>query len=164
MTPPSTEDLTVTPAPLSSRDARRLIERLDAELAERYPDPADNHLALDQAEVAEAHGVFLIARLTGEPVGCGALRRIGPGIGEIKRMYVAPASRGYGVGRRLLSELERYGRRLGLNRLVLETGERQPEAIGLYERAGFARIDRFGPYLHSPASVCLGKDLESVAP
>lgn len=151
--------LTVTPARLSSTDARRLIRQLDTELAERYPDPADNHLTLDEAEVAEAHGVFLIARLAGQPVGCGAVRRIGPGLGEIKRMYVAPASRGYGVGRRLLSELEQHARRWGMDRLVLETGERQPEAIRLYERAGFVHIDRFGPYLHSPASICLGKDL-----
>lgn len=105
--------------------------------------------------------MFLVARIAGEPVGCGALRRIGPGTGEIKRMYVVPANRGHGVARRLLAELERYAGRLGLTRLVLETGERQPEAIGLYERAGFTRIDRFGEYVNSPASVCLGKDLGS---
>lgn len=154
MAVPAPGSLTIEPASLADADARRLTDRLDAELSERYPDPADNHL-----EVNGEPGVFLIVRIAGEPVGCGALRRIGAGTGEIKRMYVAPATRGYGIGRRLLAELERYARHLGLTRLVLETGERQPEAIALYEHARFARIDPFGDYVNSPASVCMGKDL-----
>jgi putative acetyltransferase len=154
------ERLAITPEPLSSADARALIARLDAELTERYPNPDDNHFELSAEQVSEERGVFLIARMDAEPVGCGALRQVEPAVGEIKRMYVAPSARGAGVGRRLLAELERYARRLGLRRLVLETGERQPEALRLYERAGFSRIDCFGEYLATPVSLCMAKSLD----
>ncbi|MQA84816.1 MAG: GNAT family N-acetyltransferase [Streptosporangiales bacterium] len=160
--------LSITAEPLSSSDARALIARLDAELTERYPNPEDNHFDLAAEQVDAGRGVFLVARLTDGPVtgpiGCGALRRIETETteptGEIKRMYVAPSARGLGIGRHLLTELERHAHELGLRRLVLETGERQPEAIRLYERAGFSRIDRFGGYVNSPMSVCMGKAIE----
>jgi GNAT superfamily N-acetyltransferase len=151
---------TIAPEPLASPDARTLVAELDAELTERYPNPADNHLTLAVEEVSEDRGVFLVARADGRPVGCGAVRRIDPATGEIKRMYVSPAERGRGLGGRLLAELERHARALGLRRLVLETGERQPESIRVYERAGFVRIARFGEYVDSPASVCMGKELD----
>jgi putative acetyltransferase len=151
--------LTIAPEPLNSPAVRALIARLDAELSERYPDPADNHFELTAEEVSDSEGVFLVARLDGEPVACGALRRLEPQTGEIKRMYVAVSERGMGIGRRVLAALERHASALRIRRLVLETGERQPEAIALYERAGFRRIDRFGAYVNSPASVCMGKDL-----
>lgn len=151
---------TIAPEPLTSPDARALIAELDTELTERYPNPADNHFRLTEDEVGEGRGVFLVARSAGRPVGCGALRRIDPTTGEIKRMYVAPSERGRGLGGRLLAELERRALALGLRRLVLETGERQPESIRVYERAGFGRIDRFGEYVDSPASVCMGKELD----
>jgi putative acetyltransferase len=154
------ERLAITPEPLSSADARALIARLDAELTERYPNPDDNHFELSAEQVSEERGVFLIARMDAEPVGCGALRQVEPAVGEIKRMYVAPSARGAGVGRQLLAELERHARRLGLRRLVLETGERQPEALRLYERAGFSRIDCFGEYLATPVSLCMAKSLD----
>jgi putative acetyltransferase len=150
----------IAPEPLASPVARALIARLDAELTERYPNPADNHFRLDAEEVVEGRGVFLVARSGDHPIGCAALRRIDVVTGEVKRMYVDPSHRARGVGDRLLGELERHARGLGLLRLVLETGERQPESIRLYERAGFVRIDRFGEYLDSPASVCMGKRLE----
>lgn len=110
--------LTIAPEPLASSDARALIARLDAELTARYPDPEDNHFELTEDQVADGRGVFVIARLaTGPvtgPVGCGALREIEPGTGEIKRMYVAPSARGLGIGRHVLGELERHARRLGI--------------------------------------------------
>jgi putative acetyltransferase len=152
-------EIAIAPEPLSSPVAADLIARLDAELTERYPNPDDNFFELTTEQVGEDHGVFLVARAAATPVGCAALRRLDGHTGEVKRMYVAPSTRGAGVGRRLLDELERHARRLGLRRLVLETGERQPEAIRLYERAGFTRIPRFGEYVDSPMSVCMGKAL-----
>jgi GNAT superfamily N-acetyltransferase len=74
-------------------------------------------------------------------------------------MYVAPEERGRGVGRALLAALEAAARALGLSRLVLETGDRQREAIALYRRAGFRDIPPFGEYVGSPLSVCMGKEL-----
>ena len=76
---------------------------------------------------------------------------------EIKRMYVDPAVRGRKVGLALLDALEARAGALGVTRFVLETGDRQHEAIGLYERAGYARIPPFGDYVDSPLSVCMGK-------
>jgi GNAT superfamily N-acetyltransferase len=101
----------------------------------------------------------LVARVGAEPGGCGAVRRIDTETGEIKRMYVAPAFRGRRVGARLLAALEAEARRLRLARLVLETGTRQVEALGLYRAAGYAVIPAFGEYVDSPLSVCMEKRL-----
>lgn len=155
----STVDVSVEPESLDDADGQRLIAELDADLTARYPNPEDNHLDLAPEEVGESRGVFLIARLGGVAVGCAALRDIGGGDGEIKRMYVSPTARGRGIGGLLLAELERRARSLGMRRLVLETGEKQPEALRLYERTGFAPIPRFGKYVYTTASLCLAKDL-----
>jgi putative acetyltransferase len=152
-------DVVVERADILSGEARSLIEALNAELSSRYPEDGATHFRLDPDEVAPGHGAFLVARRTGRPVGCGAVRRIEAGIGEVKRMYVSPEARSGGVGRAVLTALENETRALGLVRLVLETGIRQPEAIALYERAGFSRIPAFGEYVHSPLSVCMAKDL-----
>jgi putative acetyltransferase len=156
----SSPPLTIVTEPLDSAAVRMLIARLDAELTERYPVVADRHFELTGEQVGQGRGVFLVARLGDEPVGCGGLRRLDRVTGEIKRMYVAPPVRGAGVGRRLLAELERHARRLGMRRLVLETGRLQAAAIHLYERAGFARIPCFGEYDDTRMSVCMGKSLD----
>jgi len=158
---PGSADVTVERADVLSPGARVLIEALNAELLSRYPEPSTDHFLLDADDVAPGRGAFLIALRAGEPVGCGALRRIEPGTGEIKRMYVSPAARGAGVGRAVLAALEAEARALGLECLVLETGVRQPEAIALYERAGFARIGRFGDYEDHALSIFMGKDLSA---
>jgi GNAT superfamily N-acetyltransferase len=109
--------------------------------------------------VAEGRGAFVVARVGGQPAGCGAIRRIAADTGEIKRMYVAPALRGQGIGARVLATLEAEARGLRLSRIVLETGARQPEALGLYRRAGYVEIPAFGEYVGSPLSVCMEKRL-----
>jgi putative acetyltransferase len=152
-------DVVVERADLRSREAAILIAALDAELWGRYPELGAAPVRVDPAEVAAGRGAFLIATRAGRPVGCGAVRRIEPGVGEIKRMYVRPDARGSRIGRAVLDALETEARRIGLRRLVLETGARQPEAIALYERAGFSRIPAFGEYADSPLSVCMAKDL-----
>lgn len=156
---PAGAAVTVARADIRSPRALALIHALDAELLGRYPEPGANHFEVDAEEVAPGRGAFLIAARAGEAVGCGAVRRIEPGTGEIKRMYVSPAARGAGVGRAVLAALEAEARALGLARLLLETGVRQPEAIALYERAGFSRTGPFGDYEDHPLSVFMGKDL-----
>lgn len=74
-------------------------------------------------------------------------------------MYVDPRARGKGIGRIVFARLESEARSLGVRRIVLETGVRQPEAIALYSRAGFSEIPAFGEYLGSAWSVCMGKEL-----
>jgi GNAT superfamily N-acetyltransferase len=149
----------VSRADLASTVAGRLIAALNAELQQRYPEPGANHFRLDLDEVAAGRGAFFIATADGEPVGCGAVRRLDEQTGEIKRMYVVPAARGRGVARRVLEALEAEAAALGLRRLVLETGARQVEAIALYQRAGFVEIERFGEYVESPLSLCMAKEL-----
>ena len=154
--------LEVRRADVLSTAAEQLFAALNAELTERYPEEGANHFSLHSEEVAEGRGALFIAYVDGCSVGCGAVRRIEPGVAEIKRMYVAPGARGHGVGRQVLSALEAEARRLGAIRLVLETGPRQLEAIALYSRAGFSPIPLFGDYLNSPhpeLSVCMAKDL-----
>lgn len=159
--------LEIAPEPLTSDVAASLIGALNTELAERYPEPGATHFRLDPSEVAPGAGMFVVARLSGQPVGCGAVRwlrdpalvrELGPAAGELKRMYVAPEMRGYGIGRALLARLEDEARTLGLTRLVLETGTRQAEALALYRNAGFTPIPAYGEYTASPGtSVCLAK-------
>jgi putative acetyltransferase len=144
-----------------SRAAYELILALNAELAHRYPEPDANHFRLTKDEVAPGRGAFLIARSEGEPIGCGALRKIDTDTAEIKRMYVAPNHRGLGVGRELVKKLETVALDLGVYRLVLETGARQPESLALFRRCGFVEIPKFGEYVDSPLSVCMEKTLTS---
>jgi GNAT superfamily N-acetyltransferase len=103
--------------------------------------------------------VFLVARVDGEPLGCGALRTLDAVTAEIKRMFVRPGGRGRGIGRALLGELERHARALGVRRMLLETGGKQREALVLYERAGYVPVPPFGRYVGAPQSLCFGKDL-----
>ena len=126
---------------LLSPVAAVLSDALNAELLGVYPEEGACHFRLDPDEVHVARGAFLVARADGTPVGCGAIRKVDTGTAELKRMYVAPGMRGRGIGRRVLAALELEGRRLGVRRLVLETGERQTEAGST---PGPARIPPFG--------------------
>jgi GNAT superfamily N-acetyltransferase len=108
-------------------------------------------------------GVFLVIRDDdGRAVGCGGIARFDETRGEVKRMYVVPAARGRGLGRRLLVELEAQASELGYTSVVLETGDRQPEALGLYESAGFERIPCYPPYDTRELSLCFEKRLEGM--
>src|SRR6059058_1721605 len=98
----SSDGVLVQRGDLLSPAARALIEALNAELSDRYPEPGANHFRLDPDEVADGQGAFLIASSGGRPVGCGAVRRIEARTGEIKRMYVSPDARGRGIGRAVL--------------------------------------------------------------
>ena len=149
--------ITVLPDDPGSPPARLLLEQLDRHLTGLYP-PESNHLlsveALRRPEVT-----FLTARLGDQVVGCGAFVNRGGEYAEVKRMFVLTAVRGLGVGRRILEELESLIRAAGLGLARLETGVRQPEALRLYEKAGYRRRGPFGEYLDDPLSVFMEKDL-----
>jgi putative acetyltransferase len=140
---------------------RELIGELDAELRDTYPEEGAVHDRLDPADVAPGHGVLLVAIEDGTdaPLGCGAVRLREPGVGEIKRMYVRPQARGLGIGRALLGALEAEAAALFADRVVLETGARQVEAVELYRRAGYTEIERFGEHADSPHSLCMARSL-----
>jgi GNAT superfamily N-acetyltransferase len=157
--------------PFDSPVAQALVEELMADLDERYADDSADgddpdvaaHFEVRVEQVTPPAGVFLVARLDGVPIGCGAVRPLKggvPGVAEIKRMYTAPAARRRGVSRALLAELECEAAGLGYRRLQLETGLRQLEAIALYESAAYHRIPSYGQYMGHELSRCFAKDLE----
>jgi GNAT superfamily N-acetyltransferase len=154
------DTITIARAELTADVSRALIASLNAELRGVYSEPGATHFHLDPEEVSDGRGAFLVAYREGAPVGCGALRLLDAETAELKRMYVSPAMRGKGLGRRLVAALEAEARALGVRRLVLETGIRQAAALALYRGTGFRPIPLFGEYCLSPdTSVCLGKEL-----
>jgi len=160
---PRMNAITLHREPLDSAAALELILALNRELDARYPEEGANHFRLDPAEVAPGRGGFFVARRGTTLAGCGAVRLVDAGAAEIKRMYVPPALRGQGIAWQLLAHLEAEARRLGATRLLLETGERQFESVALYRRAGFVEIPRYGEYVDSPLSLCMGKALADEA-
>jgi putative acetyltransferase len=152
--------IVITRTDLAAEVSRTLITELNAELSGVYSEPGANHFRLDPEEVADGRGIFLVVYRNREPVGCGAFRRLDEVTAELKRLYVAPAARGLGLGRRLVEALEDEARTQGVRRLVLETGIRQAAALALYRTTGFEPIPLYGEYCLSPAtSICLGKDI-----
>jgi putative acetyltransferase len=149
--------VTIAAEPFDSVDARRLVEALDAHLASRYTPEQRFGPNLKPAQLAPGLGTFVVARLEGRAVGCGAVRLLDPTTVEVKRMYVEPELRGRGVAKQILEHLEGAGRELGARRAVLETGVYQDEAIGLYRRAGYTEVACWGEYTTSPTSVCYEK-------
>jgi GNAT superfamily N-acetyltransferase len=104
-------------------------------------------------------GVFLVGREDGRAIVCGGICRFDETRAELKRMYVVPDARGRGLGRELLVALEDEARALGYTGVVLETGERQQEAVGLYEAAGYVAIPCYGVYATQAISRCYEKRL-----
>ena len=135
-----------------SADAQWCVGQYFAELNARFNTGFDPSLSIsaDIAELTPPAGLFLIARVGGRPVGCGALKFHAGAPAELKRMWVARDARGLGVGRRLLAELEREARDAGVEVLHLETNASLTEAIALYRKTGFVEVPAFNdePYAH----------------
>ena len=150
-----------------------------AEIPPRYGEVLDTEAAAERAAAVLAanatflgeRSVFLLAMAEEQAIGCGGIQPIavgddqetssfaGPLTGEVKRMYVVKDWRRLGVGTAILAALEERARVLGYRRLVLETGDRQPEAAALYSAGGWVRIAPFGPYVGDTTSVCFEKPL-----
>ena len=128
-------------------EVRALIAELDTTLLELTPPEFCFHLSAE--EMAEPSVTVFVARDDGAAVACGALKRHGDGIAEVKRMYTRPSHRGRRIGALIVAEIEALARHEGLKQLVLETGDRHPAAWTVYERAGFTRC---GPVLDYPDS------------
>jgi putative acetyltransferase len=153
------QSLSVGEEPFDAADSQRLIAELDAHLASRYLPEQRFGPNLKREHLEPGLGTFIVARLDGEAVGCGALRKLDASAGEVKRMYVSRWRRGAGIGKAILDRLTAHAFELGLRRLVLETGIHQQEAISLYRSAGFRQIPCWGEYQQSETSVCFEKDL-----
>lgn len=155
-----TLDIVLRRGEIQSSEAQQLIAELNAVVLELYPEEGtEESFALEAHEVAPGRGTFLVAYVDGMAVGCGAVRRLDAGMAEVKRMYVRPEARRRGVAVAILAELEAEARRLGVSRLALETGPRQPEAIALYLREGFVETAPYGEHEEHPLSVYMAKVL-----
>jgi GNAT superfamily N-acetyltransferase len=137
----------VEPASWDDVDVQRLAADQQAEVRARYDGKGEPGTPPSASDIS----IVLVARDDdGTALGCGALRVLGDGVAEVKRMYVAPAARGRGVAKAVLAGLEEAARERGWTTLRLETGPRQPEAIGLYSQAGYRPIEAFGAYVDAP--------------
>ena len=128
-------------------EVRVLIAELNATLLELTPPEFCFHMTAEQ--MAGPDTTVFVARENGEAVACGALKRHDGRIGEVKRMYTRPSHRGRKIGAEIVARVESVARTEGIERLVLETGDRHPAAWTVYERAGFTRC---GPVLDYPDS------------
>jgi GNAT superfamily N-acetyltransferase len=134
----------------ASRAARWCVAQYFAELAARFDggfDPGQS-LPAEDAGLRPPAGAFLVASVDGAPVACGAVKSIAPGVGSLKRMWVAPSARGLGLGRRMLAALESQARELEVTTLRLETNRALAEAIHLYQSSGYVEVAPFNadPY------------------
>lgn len=176
-------DLELVEVEWGTSEGAALVERLMSDLDQRYApstigdepsppgrpraappaaEPDEPRWAIDPTTVVRPQGAFVVARLGGVPVGCGALRPLpggSNGVAEVKRMFTAPEARGRGVARAVLERLVVIAQDLGRPVVVLETGTRQHEALALYQDAGWYPLEPYGEYRDHSLSRCFGLDL-----
>ena len=131
--------------PGDSDDARSCLAAYFAELSERFKSSFDP----GSTNMREDGSILILARSANKPVGCGVLRPLGPGVGEIKRMWVAPSARGTGLARRLLRALEAEAASRGFGAVRLDTNRALVEAFSLYRSAGYREIERYNDNPHA---------------
>jgi DNA-binding MarR family transcriptional regulator/predicted N-acetyltransferase YhbS len=136
--------VSIAPEDQSSADARWCLDHYFAELAERFEEPFDPRRTLPTGEL----DVFLVARLSGQPAACGALKTLHPGVGELMRMWVDRPHRGLGIATRLLAALEDCARARGHHAVRLYTNRALAEAQAMYRAHGYVEIARYNddPY------------------
>jgi len=137
-------------------DFRALVALLDADLAKRDGDEHDFYAQFNKIEnIRNA----VVCYVDDKPIGCGAFKAFDQQKVEIKRMFVKPEYRGHGIGLNILKELELWAAELNYPQCILETGKKQPEAIRLYQKAGYTVIKNYGQYENVENSVCMLKDI-----
>lgn len=159
-------ELDLVPTGYDDEVVRALDEEVQQVYVQRYGGRDETPMSVEQ--FAPPSGHFVVGYLDGRPVTMGGWRLRADAAGttlpgrrpaEIKRMFVREDARGCGLGRRVLAELERSAAAAGVDWLVLETGDRQPEAVALYRSAGYVDVDAFGVYADEDGSIYLGKPL-----
>jgi ribosomal protein S18 acetylase RimI-like enzyme len=155
------------PRPYGHPDVVALTNAVQAHYQELYGGPGDES-PVETSDFEAPTGHFVVGYLEAVPVAMGGWRRLGdrpglpsPNAAEIKRMYVAPSTRGRGLSRVVLAELEASARAAGVDWLVLETGRPQRSAIGLYRASGYTEVDGapYGHYVGHPDAVHLGRSI-----
>jgi len=139
------------------KDFNLLVNYLDDELTMV---DGDDHVFYSQFNKTDKIHHVVVAYFYDIPAGCGALKEYREGTMEVKRMYVFPHSRNKGLATLVLKELEKWAVELKCQRIILETGKRQPDAVRLYEKNGYKRIPNYDQYEGVENSLCFAKDLE----
>ncbi len=151
--------ITVIRTDSNNKDFIELVRFLDADLAER---DGDEHSFYAQFNSIDKIKYVIVAYDNGTPVGCGALKEFAPNTMEVKRMYTVTEQRGKGIASKVLGELERWAEELSYEKCILETGKRQPEAIGLYKKKGYKPIPNYGQYAGTENSLCFEKEIKLI--
>ena len=150
-------EIKIRPAEFGEPAVRALVVDVLAELSERYGGTGDD-TPIAEDDFDAPNGAFLVADDGERLVGCAGWRRHGEDA-ELKRMFTAKKMRGRGLARRMLAAIERSARDAGCRRLILETGDKQPEAVALYASAGYERIEDFGFYAGHDSVLSYAKSL-----
>jgi putative acetyltransferase len=137
-------------------DFINLVALLDADLSIR---DGDEHAFYAQFNKIAMIRNVVVCYINDNAIGCGAFKHYEEKQAEIKRMFVLPEYRGHGIGLNILKELELWAAELNYTTCILETGKKQPEAIRLYQKAGYSAIPCYGQYLHVENSVCMKKSI-----
>ncbi len=144
----------VTP---DNRDLHALIKKLDAHMLRLYP--AEGIFGVDFSDPKVMELTFCVAYVNGTAAGCGALKPLGDGEAELKRFFVEPGFRGRGIATMILDFVEGKARDAGISLMRLETGPSQPDAIALFQKAGYRETEAYGEYVGCVYSYCMGKAL-----
>lgn len=137
-------------------DFKKLILLLDNELNDQYGDKQNYY---DRFNKIEECKTVVIAKSNNDSIACGCFKTITEDSVEIKRMFVNKNYRGQGISKKILTELETWAKELGFDFALLETGYKQKEAIGLYEKYGYRKTDNYGPYTGIDTSVCMKRKI-----
>ena len=146
--------ITCTKTDSENKDFQKLVQELDADLRIR---DGEEHSFFAQFNKIDSIRNVVVAYEQEVPVGCGAIKYYDENTMEVKRMYVPPEYRGKGIASIVLATLENWAKELGYKKCILETGEKQPEAIALYHKNQYNVIPNFGQYADVPTSVCFEK-------
>lgn len=139
-----------------NKDFIELVAVLDADLKIR---DGEDHSFYSQFNKIDHIKYVVVAYEFDKPIGCGAIKELSPNVMEIKRMFVSNAYRGRGIASRVLLELEKWSDEMSFGKCILETGVKQPEAIGLYHKSGYNLIPNYGQYVGVETSVCFEKQI-----
>lgn len=160
---PLATGLTLAEEDPRSADAVALYDEMSDFLDRTYPEDAEIGIVPTTSEELAQHGVLVIARMDDAPAGTGALMPHDPVDGltalEVKRMLVRPGFRGHGIAKHILERLEQIARQRGMQKLVLMCGPRQPEALRLYEKSGYAIRSAYGKHAEHPLCIFFEKHL-----
>lgn len=148
--------ITIKRTEASDPDFPLLVSQLNQELRERY---GELQVVYDRYNEISNLDTVVIAYVDDVPSGCGCFKKVEYHTAEIKRMFVKAEERKQGIASMILNELEVWAKEDGYTEVILETANKQHEAIAFYKRSGYKTIPNYGPYIGMETSVCFGKKL-----